>query len=95
MRRQGVLDRQGVQVEASDQDIELVVRRLMQADPQVFALGQSEPLIRQRRLAHPLAVLVDVGGDDAHGLSFLVGRDQKAPPWLLRAALRVSTRRGP
>jgi len=87
MRRQGVLDRQGVQVETAHQDVELFIRRLVQADPEVLPPGQAQPLRRQRRFAHPLAVLVDVGGDDAHGRSFF------AMPRSEGSAL--STRRSP
>ncbi|MNE63419.1 hypothetical protein D3C80_1587680 [compost metagenome] len=70
MRRQRVLDRQRVQAKASHQPLELLVRGFIEADPQILARLEPQARIGQRRLAHALAVLVDVGGDDAHGRSF-------------------------
>ncbi|MNT32551.1 hypothetical protein D3C72_1684390 [compost metagenome] len=90
MRRQRVLDRQGVQMKAPHQGLELLARRLVQTDPQVFAGLKPQPLVRQRRLANPLAVLVDIGGDDAHGHSFIRTAKAYATPTEIEKARRIS-----
>ncbi|MNU77821.1 hypothetical protein D3C71_674040 [compost metagenome] len=87
MRRQRVLDRQGVQMKAPHQGLELLARRLVQADPQVLARLEPQSRIGQRRLPNPLAVLVDIGGDDRHPNLILVGPRSEGSAF--------STRRGP
>ena len=66
VRRQGVLDRQRMQFEAIDQNLDLGVRGIVKADPYELTGLQRQPLGRQRRLSHALTVAIDVGGDDGH-----------------------------
>ena len=69
VRGQGVLYRKGMQVVALDQDVELLVGRVIKTDPDELARFKPQPLGRQRRLAHALAVTIDIRGDDRHGRS--------------------------
>ncbi|MNT22488.1 hypothetical protein D3C72_1578720 [compost metagenome] len=88
MRRQRILDRQGVQAKASHQPLELLVRGFIETDPEVFARLEPQARIGQRRLTHALAVLVDIGGDDAHADLILVGLRSEGSAFSTQRGLR-------
>ena len=66
-RRERVLDRQGMKIEAVLQDAKLFRVRLVQADPGKLARRQFQALGRMEiDLPQPPSVGIDIGGNDAH-----------------------------